>query len=61
MVKCPEDDEFVADFEKMMNEDLLSRKSESVRVPNMDVAVPLHLKGPKGTGYPCTQRHSEGT
>ena len=31
-----------------MNEDL-SRKAENYRVPNLDVAVPMHLKGPKGS------------
>lgn len=46
LVKCEEDDEFVAIYEKMMNEDMLTRKSENLKVPNMDIAVPLHLKGP---------------
>ena len=46
-MKCQEDDDFVANFEKMMSEDLQSRKVENIKVPQMDVAVPLHLKGPK--------------
>ena len=46
-MKCHEDDEFVANFEKMMSEDL-HRKSEGMKVPTFDAAVPMTLKGPKG-------------
>ena len=30
----------------MMNDDLQTRKVENLKVPNMDVAVPMQLKGP---------------
>ena len=53
LVKCQEDDDFIASFEKMMNEDLQTRKSENLKVPNMDVAVPMHLKGPAGDKGGC--------
>ena len=58
LVKCQEDDEFVANFEKMMSEDMQSRKTE--KVPHMDVAVPLHLKGPtvEKSEYPGTSDSS---
>ena len=46
LVKCREDDEFIANFEKMMSEDIQTRKTDNIKVPNMDVAVPMHLKGP---------------
>ena len=39
-----------------MNDDFLTRKSENLKVPNMDLAVPLHLKGPtreKGMSRVC--------
>ena len=45
-IKCQEDDEFVTMFEKMMSEDFHTRKTENLKVPPMDIAVPLHLKGP---------------
>lgn len=46
LVKCQEDDEFVTAFEKMMTDDLQTRKIENLKVPTLDVAVPMHLKGP---------------
>jgi len=45
-VKCEEDDQFVLAFEKMMSEDFHTRKTENLKVPTLDLAVPLHLKGP---------------
>lgn len=53
LVKCQEDDDFVATFEKMMSDDMLTRKTENLRVPNMDVAVPMHLRGPTGDKGRC--------
>ena len=32
-----------------MNEDLSIRKTENIRVPNLDVAVPLQLKRATGS------------
>ena len=50
-----EDDDFIAALDKLMNEELQSRRSDSAKVPVIDTAVPMHLKGPgvkKPTGNP---------
>lgn len=45
---CPEDDEFLAAFDKMMSEEIQSSRTEAAKkVPVIDTAVPMHLKGPK--------------
>ena len=45
-IKSQDDDAFVVAFEKMMNDDFHTRVSENLKVPNIDMAVPMHLKGP---------------
>ncbi|EDO46900.1 predicted protein, partial [Nematostella vectensis] len=40
-----EDQEFQQMFERLMVDDLHSRRGESLKVPSLDVAVPMHLKG----------------
>lgn len=60
LVKCQEDDDFVTNFEKMMSDDMLTRKTENLRVPNMDVAVPMHLRGPTGDKGRCDREKKIG-
>ena len=44
---CPEDDEFLSAFEKMMTDEIQMSRMEATKVPVIDTAVPMHLKGPK--------------
>ena len=43
-VTCLEDDDFVSALDKLMSDDLQSRRVEGAKVPVMDTAVPMHLK-----------------
>ena len=47
LMACPEDDEFLAAFEKMMSDEIQTGRTEATKVPIIDTAVPMHLKGPK--------------
>ena len=40
-----EDREFLAAFDKLMVDDLQNRRGEKPKVPNMDIALPMNLKG----------------
>lgn len=44
-VACAEDDEFISAFDKMMVENMQQRSSEAVKVHQLDVAIPLGLRG----------------
>ncbi|CAH2275596.1 regulator of nonsense transcripts 2 [Pelobates cultripes] len=54
-VQCAEDEDFIQALDKMMLENLQQRSGESVKVHQLDVAIPLHLKSQlkKGTSL-CT-------
>ncbi|XP_075552424.1 UPF2 regulator of nonsense mediated mRNA decay isoform X1 [Dermacentor variabilis] len=41
---CPEDDDFMAAFDKMMSESILHRSQDSVK-PQADIVIPMSLKG----------------
>ncbi|KAG8440022.1 hypothetical protein GDO86_005988 [Hymenochirus boettgeri] len=43
-VACAEDEDFIQALDKMMAENLQQRSGESVKVHQLDVAIPLHLK-----------------
>ena len=47
LVPCPEDDDFMTSFDKMMAESITTRSNEALKVPPVDIAVPMHLKGQK--------------
>ena len=47
LMTCPEDDEFLAAFDKMMTDEIQSSRTDATKVPVIDTAVPMHLKGPK--------------
>lgn len=40
-----EDRAFLAAFDKLMVDDLQNRRGEKPKVPNMDIALPMNLKG----------------
>ncbi|CAH1784230.1 unnamed protein product [Owenia fusiformis] len=44
VIKCEEDDGFLADFEKMMADNIQARNRESLKVPTLDIAVPVHVR-----------------
>ena len=46
-ISCQEDDDFMAAFDKMMVDSIQVRSNEVLKVPSVDIAVPMHLKGHK--------------
>lgn len=51
VIPCTEDDDFMAAFDKMLTDNITARSNEAVKVPQVDIAVPMHIKGqqkPKG-------------
>jgi regulator of nonsense transcripts 2 len=46
-VECQEDDDFMAAFDKMLEDTSKARNNESIKVPQFDVPVPVNLKGSK--------------
>ncbi|GAB1609122.1 regulator of nonsense transcripts 2-like isoform X2 [Argonauta hians] len=44
-IKCTEDEDFLSAFDKMMVDNLQARSQESWKVPQLDIAVPMHLRG----------------
>uniref|UniRef100_G3W1Q5 UPF2 regulator of nonsense mediated mRNA decay n=1 Tax=Sarcophilus harrisii TaxID=9305 RepID=G3W1Q5_SARHA len=51
-VPCAEDEDFIQALDKMMLENLQQRSGESVKVHQLDVAIPLHLKSQLRKGPP---------
>ncbi|XP_065939034.1 regulator of nonsense transcripts 2 isoform X3 [Magallana gigas] len=43
-IKCSEDEDFMTAFDKMMTENIQARTNESLKVPQLDIAVPMNLK-----------------
>ena len=43
--ECQEDDEFVREFERVLGESLTSRLNDKVKAPNVDIAIPMNLRG----------------
>ncbi|ESP01156.1 hypothetical protein LOTGIDRAFT_139905, partial [Lottia gigantea] len=43
-VQCQEDEDFLSAFDKMMSDNIKSRTREAVKVPQMDIIVPMYLK-----------------
>ncbi|XP_018409245.1 PREDICTED: regulator of nonsense transcripts 2 [Nanorana parkeri] len=50
-VPCAEDEDFIQALDKMMLENLQQRSGESVKVHQLDVAIPLHLKSQLKKGH----------
>lgn len=46
-IECQEDDDFMAAFDKMLEDMSKARNNESIKVPQFDVPVPVNLKGSK--------------
>ncbi|XP_036368923.1 regulator of nonsense transcripts 2 isoform X3 [Octopus sinensis] len=44
-IKCTEDEDFLSAFDRMMADNLQARSQESLKVPQLDIAVPMHLRG----------------
>ena len=49
-VHCPEDDDFLKDFDKMMSESLVSRSQEVVR-SNTDIVIPVNRNTKKSVAF----------
>ncbi|XP_054163194.1 regulator of nonsense transcripts 2-like [Oppia nitens] len=50
VIHCPEDDDFLKDFDKMMSESLVSRSQEMVR-SNTDIVIPVNRNQPKKVAF----------
>lgn len=48
-VDCPEDNEFLNAFDKMVSENIQERMRESVKASNVDISVPLVVRQHKKT------------
>lgn len=57
---CPEDDDFMTAFDKMLSESILHRSQDSVK-PQADIVIPMSLKGghQKKTYCLLEQKHEE--
>ncbi|XP_065347626.1 regulator of nonsense transcripts 2 [Cloeon dipterum] len=43
-IECPEDNDFMAAFDKMISENIQERMKETVKPPRVDISVPMNLK-----------------
>jgi len=43
-IECPEDDDFMTAFDKMVSENIQDRMKETVKAPRVDITVPMNLK-----------------
>ncbi|XP_030827970.1 regulator of nonsense transcripts 2 [Strongylocentrotus purpuratus] len=44
LLECDEDEDFTAAFDKMLSENIQQRNAESMKVTQLDIGVPLHIK-----------------
>lgn len=43
-LECPEDEDFMSAFDKMVSENIQDRMRETVKPQQLDISVPLHIK-----------------
>ena len=55
LVPCEEDTEFLSEFNKLLVDDIQTRRSVNVKVPSFDVAVPRQLGKKKASGHEESQ------
>ena len=48
LIKCTEDEDFMSAFDTMLSETIQQRHQEAAKIPQADIAIPMHLKGQKG-------------
>lgn len=48
-VNCPEDDDFLSAFDKIVSDNIQDRMRDSVKPQQVDISVPLHVKSTKKT------------
>ena len=54
-IACAEDEDFMQAFDKMLSDNVQARSNESVKVPQLDIAVPMHMRSQKPRcKYTCT-------
>ena len=46
-IACAEDEDFMQAFDKMLSDNVQARSNESVKVPQLDIAVPMHMRSQK--------------
>lgn len=46
-IQCPEDEDFMASFDKMMAETLQARSQEAMKMPQVEITVPMNIKTQK--------------
>ena len=47
LIKCTEDEDFMSAFDSMLAETIQQRHQEAAKIPQADIAIPMHLKGQK--------------
>lgn len=59
-LECEEDDMFVKDFDRMMGECLTERLTESSKIPHLDIAIPMNLRGKQKRSQPVEESGADG-
>ncbi|XP_049955092.1 regulator of nonsense transcripts 2-like [Schistocerca serialis cubense] len=59
LVECPEDDEFLNAFERMVSDNIQDRLQETIKPQQVDISVPLHIKGSSKKTYEQLQEEEQ--
>jgi hypothetical protein len=54
-VECPEDEDFLSAFDKMVSDNIQDRMRETVKPQQVDISVPLHIKSSAKKTYGIVQ------
>jgi len=54
-VECPEDEDFLSAFDRMVSDNIQDRMRETVKPQQVDIAVPLHIKSSAKKTYGIVQ------
>jgi Up-frameshift suppressor 2. len=54
-VECPEDDDFLSAFDRMVSDNIQDRMRETVKPQQVDISVPLHIKSNAKKTYGIVQ------
>lgn len=59
LVECPEDEEFLNAFERMVSDNIQDRLQETIKPQQVDISVPLHIKGSSKKTYEQLQEEEQ--
>lgn len=54
-VECPEDEDFLSAFDRMVSDNIQDRMRETVKPQQVDISVPLHIKSSAKKTYGIVQ------